>query len=110
MLVTPPLFSYHFLFKDLFKNMLAISISIVVLCDVCYTNSENKILGRYLTFFLNKYFFSLFRDRVSLCSPGCPGTRSVDQANLELRNPPVSASQVLGLKACATTPGSYLNF
>jgi hypothetical protein len=27
----------------------------------------------------------------------------VDQAGLELRNPPVSASQVLELKACATT-------
>jgi hypothetical protein len=35
----------------------------------------------------------------SLCSPGCPGTHSVDQAGLELRNPPASASQVLGLKA-----------
>ncbi|GAB1288405.1 Kinesin-like protein KIF24 [Apodemus speciosus] len=36
--------------------------------------------------------------RVSLCSSGCPGTHSVDQAGLELRNPPASASQVLGLK------------
>jgi len=27
----------------------------------------------------------VFRDRVSLCSPGCPGTHSVDQAGLELR-------------------------
>jgi hypothetical protein len=36
-------------------------------------------------------------------SPGCPGTHSVDQAGLELRNPPASASWVLGLKACATT-------
>jgi hypothetical protein len=36
---------------------------------------------------------------VSLCSPGCPGTHSVDQAGLELRNPPASASRVLGLKA-----------
>jgi hypothetical protein len=44
-----------------------------------------------------------FQDRISLCSPGCPGTHSVDQAGLELRNPPASASQVLGLKACATT-------
>ncbi|GAB1299411.1 Dynein axonemal assembly factor 11 [Apodemus speciosus] len=43
---------------------------------------------------------------VSLYSPGCPGTHSVDQAGLELRNPPASASQVLGLQACATTPGS----
>jgi hypothetical protein len=38
-----------------------------------------------------------------LCNPGCPGTHSVDQAGLELRNPPASVSQVLGLKACATT-------
>jgi hypothetical protein len=27
----------------------------------------------------------------------------MDQAGLELRNPPASASQVLGLRACATT-------
>jgi hypothetical protein len=46
----------------------------------------------------------VFRDAVSLCSPGCPGTLFVDQAGLELRNLPVSASQVLGLKACTTTP------
>jgi hypothetical protein len=39
-----------------------------------------------------------------LCySPDCPGTHFVDQAGLELRNLPASASQVLGLKACATT-------
>jgi hypothetical protein len=50
------------------------------------------------------FLFFVFRDRVSLCSPGCPGTHFVDQAGLELRNPPASAS-VLGLKACATTPG-----
>jgi hypothetical protein len=57
-----------------------------------------------------KLFF--FRDRVSLCSPGCPGTHSVDQAGLKLRNLPASASdsRVLGLKACATTPGSPWNF
>jgi hypothetical protein len=35
-------------------------------------------------------------------SPGCPGTYSVDQAGLELRNPPAFASRVLGLKACNT--------
>jgi hypothetical protein len=38
-----------------------------------------------------------------MCSPGCPGIHSVDQAGLELRNPPASVSQVLGLKAYATT-------
>jgi hypothetical protein len=40
---------------------------------------------------------------VSLCSHGCPGIHFVDQAGLKLRNPPASASQVLGLKVCATT-------
>jgi hypothetical protein len=53
-------------------------------------------------------FFFFSRDKVSLCSPGCPGTYSVDQAGLELRNLPAPASQVLGSKACATTPGSVL--
>jgi hypothetical protein len=38
--------------------------------------------------------FFIFQDRVSLCSPGCPGTHSVDQAGFKLRNPPASASQV----------------
>jgi hypothetical protein len=48
----------------------------------------------------------VFQDKAFLCSPGCPETHSVDQAGLELRNPPASASRVLGLKACTTTPGS----
>ncbi|GAB1301304.1 N(6)-adenine-specific methyltransferase METTL4 [Apodemus speciosus] len=47
---------------------------------------------------------------VSLCSPSCPGTHSVDQAGLELRNLPASASQVLGLKARATTASSANTF
>ena len=55
-----------------------------------------------LLFLFSVFVFLVFRDRVSLCSPGCPGTHCVDQAGLELRNLPASASQVLGLKACAT--------
>jgi hypothetical protein len=43
------------------------------------------------------------QDSVSLYCPGCPGTQSVDQAGLELRNSPASASHLLGLKACSTT-------
>jgi hypothetical protein len=50
-------------------------------------------------------WFLVFQDRVSLYSPGCPGTHFVDQAGLELRNPPASASRVLGLKGCTTTSG-----
>jgi hypothetical protein len=48
------------------------------------------------------FVFVFFRGRVSLCNPGCPGTHFVDQAGLELRNLPASASQVLGLKPYTT--------
>jgi hypothetical protein len=41
---------------------------------------------------------TFFRDRVSLYSSGCPATHFVDQAGLELRNLPASASRVLGFK------------
>jgi hypothetical protein len=52
-------------------------------------------------------FFFFLRQGFS----GCPGTHSVDQTGLELRNSPASASQVLGLKARATTPGHInINF
>ncbi|GAB1294426.1 Dynein axonemal assembly factor 4 [Apodemus speciosus] len=43
-----------------------------------------------------------------MCSPGCPGTSSVDQAGLELRNPPASASQVLGLQNKLFATENYL--
>jgi hypothetical protein len=49
-----------------------------------------------------------FHNRVSLCSPACPGTHSAGQAGLELKNPPDSASKMLGLKTCATTASSIL--
>jgi hypothetical protein len=50
-----------------------------------------------LAIFLFLFFFlggGVFQDRVSLCSPGCPGTHSVDQASFKLRSPPASASLV----------------
>jgi hypothetical protein len=43
-------------------------------------------------------FISVYQDRVSLCSPGCPQTPSVDLSAS------ASASTVLGLKVCTTTP------
>ena len=58
-----------------------------------------ETLGR--TFF----FFLIFQDRVSLCSFGaCPGTCSVDQADLELTE--INLSLSLGLKACTPPPPS----
>ena len=47
---------------------------------------------RKRNFFLFCFLFFFFQNRVSLCSPGCPGTHCVDQADLELRNLPASAS------------------
>jgi hypothetical protein len=49
---------------------------------------------------------------VSLCSPVCPGTRSVDQAILKLRDPPASASCERQDQRCAwvTTPGPKRHF
>jgi hypothetical protein len=44
------------------------------------------------------FFFLVFPDRVSLYSPGCPGTHSVDQAGLELRNPPAFLPPSAGIK------------
>jgi hypothetical protein len=71
--------------------------------------------GRWHLFFVFFVFvfvfvFVFFQDRVSLYSPGCPGTHFVDQVVLKLRNLPASASIVLGLKTCATTPGRKVTF
>jgi hypothetical protein len=60
------------------------------------------LLFACLFLFCLVWFGLVFQDRISLCSPGCPGTHFVDQAGLKLRNLPASASQVLGLKACTT--------
>jgi hypothetical protein len=69
-----------------------------------WRHSEGKISSLYFVLFLFFVclFVCLFFKTGFLYSPGCPGTHSVDQAVLELRNPTASASQVLVLKACAT--------
>ena len=45
----------------------------------------------------------LFFETVSLGSTGCPGTSSVDQSGLELRDLLASAFSVLGVKKCQNT-------
>jgi hypothetical protein len=57
---------------------------------------------KFVLFWFGFFVLFCFFETGSLYSPGCPGTHFVDQAGLKLRNPPASASQVLGLKACAT--------
>lgn len=48
---------------------------------------------------------------VSLCTPGCLGDHSVDQAGLQLNDLPAFAFWVLELKVCASSPpaGSCLS-
>jgi hypothetical protein len=87
----------------IFKIMASIPLSLNVIWI--------KLMYWHLFIYLFIYLFILiFRDRISLYSPGYPGTHFVDQAGLELSNPPASASQVLGLKACTTMPGPTFIF
>ncbi|GAB1294850.1 Protein TOPAZ1 [Apodemus speciosus] len=68
--------------------------------DPQYSEVDKTLLGRIgisAVYFYHRLLLWT-KDRVSLCSPGCPGTHPVDQADLELRNLPASASQVLRLK------------
>jgi hypothetical protein len=44
----------------------------------------SKAVACFLVFGFVLFLFCF----VFLCSPGCPGIHSVDQAGLELRNPP----------------------
>ena len=65
---------------------------------------KNIEVDMRMFFFL--LFFTLYisQDKVSLCSPGYPGTRSIEQASLKLRDLPASASPVPEIKACAIVP------
>ena len=62
-----------------------------------------SLLLLWVLFFLVVVIVVVFPDKVSLCSSSFRGTHFEDQAGLELRDPPASTSQVLGLKVCATT-------
>jgi hypothetical protein len=53
-------------------------------------------------FILFCFVFWFFQDRVSLCSPGCPGTHFVDQAGLKFRNLPACLPSA-GIKDVVST-------
>ena len=63
-----------------------------------FITTETEAGCRFLTSVLYLWTFFSPCDRVSICSPGCPGTCSVDQAGLDLRDLPASASRVPGLQ------------
>jgi hypothetical protein len=74
-------------------SLLNVCVCVCVYVCVCF-------IRYFLSFFLSFLCFVLFcfsrqGDRVSLYSPGCPATHFVDQAGLELRNPPASVSRLL---------------
>jgi hypothetical protein len=61
--------------------------------------SQIYTMQRYVNFFCFVFCFLFFQTGYLRC----PGTTFVEQAGLESRAPPASASPVLGLKVCATS-------
>ena len=74
------------------------------------TESTNCVVFFFSHFGFLRQVFSVVLFFCFLYSPGHPGTHSVDKAGLEFRNPPASASLVLGLKAAPPLPGTVLSF
>jgi hypothetical protein len=74
--------------------------SLIAVCLGCLSvfAQDSSTDDKGLLFVVVLLFLFGFQDRVSLYSPGYPGTHSVDQAGLELRNPPASASLSAGIK------------
>ena len=87
---------------------------------IIYFKSMNFMICDYLKPLVVCLFVCLFIylfiwfcwNSVSLGNPGCLGTHTGDQADFKLREPPASASRVLGSKVCATTaqlpPGIFV--
>ena len=96
--------------KERHKHIHTKKLTKVFLKDIFYISKGylGQIMVAYISFVLF-FVFWFFRDRVSLYSPGCPGTHSVDQAGLNLRNPPASASQSSEITVmCHHSPAIYL--
>jgi hypothetical protein len=77
--------------------------------SVCSTSTlPSELCLQPLKLMFNAFFF--FFETGFLCVALAVWTHFVDQAGLELRNPPAPASRILRLKACATTPGANFFF
>jgi hypothetical protein len=71
-----------------------------------------QIFFHFFSIFFCFVFLFCFFETGFLCislASGFPGTHFVDPVGLKLRNLPASASQVLGLKVCATTARHFFN-
>jgi hypothetical protein len=104
LLPPPPSPFYSFLFESESLVAQALYVAFYDPEGFCF------VLFCFVLFCFVLVWFGFFLDRVSLYIPGCLGTHSVDQAGLELRNLPASASRVLRLKVCATSARLTLSF
>lgn len=50
-----------------------------------FIGAKHYVLDFSLSFFLSLCLCLFFKPRISLCSPGCPGTYTVDQTGIELK-------------------------
>lgn len=71
---------------------------------LCFGNESSLGFMPFQTTFKPSFYYFLLWF-VSLCGPGCHGTRFVDQVGLEFAKIQLvaSASKVLGLRVCITT-------
>ena len=83
----------------------------VIICLLCFVLMFLAPLPTlciyFILFYFNFYFYFYFWDKVSLCSPGHPGTFYVDFCGWPWthRDSLASAFQMLGLKTCAIILG-----
>ena len=71
------------------------------------THKNCATAGPCVLSIIYSFSFFFFPDWVSVCSSGCPRTRSVEQAGPQLRDLLVSVSWVMGLKPCTPPPPPF---
>jgi hypothetical protein len=82
--------------EDIFKNLNIYRHFSCIILRIIWNDKMYYSISTILVLFC----FVVFWARISLCSPDCPRTHSVNQAGLEIRDLPTSASWLLGLRAC----------
>jgi hypothetical protein len=76
-----------------------------------YTYTQiDRYIYTYIHTYIHTYILTYFLGRVSLLSSGYPGTPSIDQAGLKLRDLPPPVSLVLGLKGVSCYHSAFFYF